>query len=303
MAHMSLSQYMDEVYNAIQNQNGEHWARLISHKDPHVASHKLQVSDAFNKASNFFDPPLDDMIANHLRAVWAVSLNNYTDAYEAHVSAIHSFIKVFQTQKDENWALPVLYSLALDLRQFAISADSQRGKNKTAKQDELLEKSAEHLMSCFRVCVSDTRASLENSKKWGMLAIVNQLFKIYFRINKLQLCKPLRRAVDSLPIKDQFPKAHLVTYRYFVGKKAMFDSDYKLADEYLSYSFERCHRECKKNKRNILIYLLPVKMLLGMFFCFYYHVTCYRSLSVPPKTSENLWFSDVFKVCRKRPVA
>ena len=243
------------------------------------------------------------MIANHLRAVWAVSLNNYTDAYEAHVSAIHSFIKVFQTQKDENWALPVLYSLALDLRQFVISADSQRGKNKTAKQDELLEKSAEHLMSCFRVCVSDTRASLENSKKWGMLAIVNQLFKIYFRINKLQLCKPLRRAVDSLPIKDQFPKAHLVTYRYFVGKKAMFDSDYKLADEYLSYSFEHCHRECKKNKRNILIYLLPVKMLLGMFFCFYYHVTCYRSLTVPPKTSENLWFSDVFKACRKRPVA
>jgi len=96
-----------------------------------------------------------------------------------------------------------------------------------------------------------------------MLAVVNQLFKIYFAINKIQLCKPLVRAIDSLPIKDQFPKAHLVTYRYFVGKKAMFDSNYKLADEYLTYAFEHSHKSSVKNKRSILIYLLPVKMQLG----------------------------------------
>ena len=173
---------------------------------------------------------------------------------------------MFQTQKEENWALPVLYVLCLDLRIFALRADKQRVRKGTGKPNEDLEKSAEFLMNCFRVCVSDTRASIPNSKKWGMLAVVNQLFKIYFAINKLQLCKPLVRAIDSLAIKDDFPKSHLVTYRYFVGKKAMFDANYKLADEYLTYAFEHSHKACRKNKRSILIYLLPVKMQLGWYF-------------------------------------
>lgn len=43
----------------------------------------------------------------------------------------------------------------------------------------------------------------------------------------------------------------------------MFDSDYKAADEYLTYAFENCHRSSTRNKRLILIYLVPVKMLLG----------------------------------------
>jgi nuclear mRNA export protein PCID2/THP1 len=43
----------------------------------------------------------------------------------------------------------------------------------------------------------------------------------------------------------------------------MFDSDYRLAEEYLEYSFQHCHVQSKKNKRRILIYLIPVKMLLG----------------------------------------
>ncbi len=34
------------------------------------------------------------------------------------------------------------------------------------------------------------------------------------------------------------------------------------AEDYLSFAFQRCHRSCVKNKRQILIYLLPVKMLL-----------------------------------------
>lgn len=260
---MSATQYMDDICNAIGNRDGDYWAQLMSHKDPHVASHKLQLPESHHITQNFFDPPLDEMIAYHIRAVWAVSENDYYEAYLAHVNVIQNFIKVFQMQKEENWALPVLYVICLDLRMFALHADTQRVKKGTGKQNEVLEKSAEFLMNCFRVCVSDTRAALGNSKKWGMLAVVNQLFKIYFTLNKLQLCKPLIRAIDSLPIKDQFPKAHLVTYRYFVGKKAMFDSNYKLADEYLTYAFEHAHKSSQKNKRSILIYLLPVKMQLG----------------------------------------
>ncbi|XP_041349443.1 PCI domain-containing protein 2-like isoform X1 [Gigantopelta aegis] len=174
-----------------------------------------------------------------------------------------SFTRIFQSQKDENWSLPVLFSVSLDLRLFANSADIQAVKKSVGKPGERLEKAAELLMGCFRVCASDNRAAIEESKKWGMLNIVNQLFKIYFKINKLHLCKPLIRAIDSLVIKDKFSLPQLITFRYYVGRKAMFDSDFKSAEEYLMFAFERCHKSSRKNKRLILIYLIPVKMLLG----------------------------------------
>jgi len=60
-----------------------------------------------------------------------------------------------------------------------------------------------------------------------MLMLVNQLFKIYFRINRLQLCKPLIRAIESQPIRDKFPVHQMVTYKYYVGRKAMFDSEFR----------------------------------------------------------------------------
>lgn len=35
------------------------------------------------------------------------------------------------------------------------------------------------------------------------------------------------------------------------------------ADEYLTYAFQHCHKQSINNKRLILLYLVPVKMLLG----------------------------------------
>lgn len=152
-----------------------------------------------------------------------------------------------------------MYAVCLDLRVLAQVCE----KTTTLKPGEILEKAAESLMACFRVCAADNRSSEEDTKRLGMLNLVNQLFKVYFRINKLHLCKPLIRAIDSSAYRDSFPLAQQITYKYFVGRKAMFDSDFKNADEYLSFAFENCPAEFKKNKRLILIYLVPVKMLLG----------------------------------------
>ncbi|XP_039278916.1 PCI domain-containing protein 2 [Nilaparvata lugens] len=164
--------------------------------------------------------------------------------------------KQLQQLKDDNWLLPVMATVCLDLRLTAIKADHN-------KPPHCLEKAAEALMTCFRICAADNRASDRNTKKWGMLALVNQLFKVYFRINKLHLMKPLIRAIESSPLKHRYLISQQITYRYYVGRKALFDSDYTSANEYLSFAFERCHRMSKKNKRLILIYLVPVKILLG----------------------------------------
>ena len=39
----------------------------------------------------------------------------------------------------------------------------------------------------------------------------------------------------------------------------MFDNNFKEAEEYLKYAFEKCDRDSKVNKRLILIYLVPGK--------------------------------------------
>ncbi|KFP02806.1 PCI domain-containing protein 2 [Calypte anna] len=270
MAHITINQYLQQVQEAIDSRDGQFCAELVSFKHPHVANPRLQLPSPEEKCQQVLEPPYDEMFAAHLRCTYAVGNHDFIEAYKCQTVIVQypfplTLIIVFSltAHKEENWALPIMYAVALDLRIFANSVNQQLVKKGKSKAGDMLEKAAELLMSCFRVCASDTRAGIEDSKKWGMLFLVNQLFKIYFKINKLHLCKPLIRAIDSSNLKDEYSMAQRVTYRYYVGRKAMFDSDFKQAEEYLSFAFEHCHRSSQKNKRMILIYLLPVKMLLG----------------------------------------
>ncbi|XP_026864585.1 PCI domain-containing protein 2 isoform X1 [Electrophorus electricus] len=263
MAHITINQYLQQVLEAIDTRDGVFCAELLSFKHPHVANPRLQLSSPEDKCQQVLEPPYDEMVAAHLRCTYAVANHDFVEAYKCQTVVVQSFLKAFQAHKEENWALPVMFAVTLDLRIFANNAEQQLLKKGKGKVGDMLEKAAEQLMSCFRVCASDNRAGIDDSKKWGMLFLVNQLFKIYFKINKLHLCKPLIRAIDSSNLKDDYSMAQRVTYKYYVGRKAMFDSDFKLAEDYLSFSFQHSHRSCQRNKRLILIYLLPVKMLLG----------------------------------------
>ncbi|CAL1294117.1 unnamed protein product [Larinioides sclopetarius] len=155
-----------------------------------------------------------------------------------------------------------MYSLCLDLRKLATKADLQLDKKE--KPHEMLEKGADLLMGFFRICVGDSRCSTEDSKRWGILNLTNQLFKIYFKVNKLHLLKPLIRVIESSNLKDMYPISQRVTYKYFVGQQQMFQSKFKMAEENLAFAFLHCHKESKRNKQLILIFLITVKMVLGV---------------------------------------
>lgn len=260
---MSVNAYFQQVKHAFEEYDGDTASRLLSFQDPHIANHRLQMEYPEKLIERWFEPPMDELVAGHLRACWAIGNADFIEAHKCQSFVTTAFTKIFQNQKDENWGLPIMFAVTLDLRLFATNADKQNIKIGHYQSGGALEKAAENLMACFRICASDNRAAPDDSKKWGMLYLVNQLFKIYFKINKLHLCKPLIRAIDALPMKDKFSLSQMVTYRYYVGRKAMFEGDFKSADEYLSFAFSKCHRKSKSNKRLILIYLLPVKMLLG----------------------------------------
>lgn len=263
MASLSLNSYLSKVSQAWHDGNGEILATLVSFSDPHIANARLQVQEPEPAVERMLDQPLDEMIAAHLRACWAWANSDFEEAYKCQEIVVSSFAKILGSCKDENWPLPVMNVVCLDLRKFALKADRQKAASGKGKPNQTLEKASEGIMACFRVCAADARASEEVTKRWGMLNLVNQLFKIYLKVNKLHLCKPLIRAIESSAFKDRFSKSQLVTYRYYVGRKYMFDNNFKEAEEYLRYAFEHCDMRKKGNKRLILIYLVPVKMLLG----------------------------------------
>lgn len=213
--------------------------------------------------NNQYPSPWNEMISNYLLSLETKRKNSLKESFDHFSQFYMCFTRFFQSLKDDNWPLKIVETASNDLQNLSKDADKQNGS--LDQSNKLSEKAADLLMAIFRVCVSDVRCPLEVSKKWAILSVVNELIRIYFRINKFQLCKPLIRAVDNLNIKDQFPIHQMITYWFLIGKKAMLDSNLNDAFDLLMLSFINCDYSSIKNKKIILKYLIPIAMNKGKF--------------------------------------
>lgn len=257
-----------QVASLISSKNGKHLARLIICRDSHVYNPRLADPEPEAIAMKHLVTPWDEAFSAHMRCIWAMRKQDFEEAYACQVIVVKTISKILTELREENWMLPVVLATAIDLRRFAHGLDNAAVGKTTApnrNHGRQMEAAAQLILRLFQVCASDSRTQLEDSKKLGMMGLANQLFKIYFQINKLNLCKSMIRAIDNVNINDRFSLAQRVTYCYYVGRKAMFDGDFNSADKSLSFSFEHCLGSAWHNKRLILIYLIPVKMLLGIF--------------------------------------
>jgi len=271
---MNFHIYIQEVNNCLNYKNGNDLALLLSYQDKdHSQSSRLLNAFSEETIAKNINMPWNDICIYHLNVCYHISQLKFIAAYKEQANLIQYFTKAISSMNNENWMCPVLNVLIRDLRLLAIAADleiSLQTKNDFKKQlaqkphiHNHLETAADNIMGLFRITATDLR-SAEQSKRKSMINVINQLFKIYFKINKLHLCKPLVRALENNKNTQLvFGLAERVTYNYFLGMRYMFDSDYRNADELLSFSFRNCHTSSFKNKRLILIFLIPVKMLLG----------------------------------------
>ena len=81
--------------------------------------------------------------------------------------------------------------------------------------------------------------------------------------NGFCLIDALHRPVESRRINETGTTGEMVTYRYYVGRLNMFEDQYDLAEKNFDYALRRCHRDAVANKKRILNYLVPVKLLRG----------------------------------------
>ncbi|GKB07681.1 enhanced ethylene response protein 5 [Tanacetum coccineum] len=94
-------------------------------------------------------------------------------------------------------------------------------------------------------CVENGRG--KGPKRIGALYVTCQLFKVYFKLGTVHLCRSVIRSIETASIFDfeEFP----------VRDKA----DHKLA-----YALTHCDPRSKANIRMILKYLVPVKLSIGI---------------------------------------
>ena len=80
---MSLSSYLGAIDQAWENYEGDEIAKLVSFQDSHVKNPKLQLEDPEEAVGNVLDNSIDELVAAHLRASWAIyKQRDYLEAYK-----------------------------------------------------------------------------------------------------------------------------------------------------------------------------------------------------------------------------
>ena len=258
-----------------------------------------EYSTIASEATSILADPWDSIIAHHLhgmsrlsraQAVSQVSMalgsaaEHAAAAFAEAEEAAKLMYGKMEKDKKQSWWLPVIDTLCSQLRVTAYEADrlanlaaaagdgaaggggaAAGGAAPGGGDKHRYSQQAIQVLQRFFQNMIVVKSDWQTSKKMGCLFVILHLFKIYFKINNLRLCSMLVRSVESpnFPPLRMFPKAQTVGYHYYLGQLNIFKEDYLAAEKSLSYAFNTCHRGYHTNKRLILQYLVPVKLLNG----------------------------------------
>jgi len=180
-----------------------------------------------------------------------------TDQQQKHRLAMNSlqlFLKHFAAQEDGE-EVPVLKVMCENVLTVARAAS-------TEGHSGALEEAARLLPRCFTTCITS-----RTGKKWAALRVVVLLFKIYFRLDTLRLCGNIVRALEGapdFPAVRSFPKSEAIAYWYYRARLCIHQKDFKQAEVMLSDAFALCHPEDHVHRRDILTYLVPLRLIHGV---------------------------------------
>eukprot|EP00300_Choanocystis_sp_HF-7_P006953 c15002_g1_i1.p1 GENE.c15002_g1_i1~~c15002_g1_i1.p1 ORF type:complete len:416 (+),score=79.72 c15002_g1_i1:31-1248(+) len=266
---MSVGSWLRIGGNALIQQNGDQLNSALSY-DEKIANPTLltEIRNMSEQAlENICMSALSDewapVFSNHFRCVGAWGQHDFESALQSHKAVMTAFQKIFN-RDDTVWMLSVFISLCKSLKLIAeqVQAEQKRqGKPATALQD---------IVDILRKRLSDTnsdRSNFEVSKKRAALPILNMLLKIGFQDRNVQLCQSFLKVATgpAFPGIKKFNLAEQVTFLYFRGRLALLDADYEHAESDLLEAFQNCPRNNLRNKRLILWYLIPVRLLAGQY--------------------------------------
>lgn len=263
MSESALAHFNRLVEAAIARKDGEGLCRLLREStDETVAA----INDFYANGGPLPSgqsgwESLPDVVKYCFTTAGAIRMNDWVDAFEHMNNALSAFINILSNESD--WCLPLFHQLCDDVRIIAQEADDQLRSDH--RKPCKLESAERVLKRGFTVVNNDRREVGQGSRRIGALGIINQLLKVYFKINNLGLCVNLTRTVStsSFPPFHVFPLQHRVTYKYYAGRLSLYDDHCSEAVESLMYAMQHTPYSEGENRRRIMLYLVPAKILTG----------------------------------------
>ncbi|CAN0901354.1 Enhanced ethylene response protein 5 [Linum grandiflorum] len=262
-SHRRITDYLNRFSDAVSYQDGDSLGQLfsVSSNSPSL----LSLADALNvfqdanrliKQSDKFSQ-FGEVVAPFFRALQSYRTGNLVDAYQAFEKSANAFIQEFRNWESA-WALEALYVIAYEIRVLAERADRDLASN--GKSPEKLKGAGSFLMKVFGVLAG------KGPKRVGALYVTCQLFKVYFKLGTVHLCRSVIRSIETARIFDfeEFPTRDKVTYMYYTGRLEVLNENFPAADQKLSYALTHCSLSKEANIRMILKYLIPVKLSIGI---------------------------------------
>eukprot|EP00290_Baffinella_frigidus_P012367 CAMPEP_0180162356 /NCGR_PEP_ID=MMETSP0986-20121125/29173_1 /TAXON_ID=697907 /ORGANISM="non described non described, Strain CCMP2293" /LENGTH=404 /DNA_ID=CAMNT_0022112821 /DNA_START=62 /DNA_END=1276 /DNA_ORIENTATION=- len=203
----------------------------------------------------------DDWAEVVCHTVKAASLKrdgNLLDAYTHQEAAFEAFLRVFKTLS-RHWC-PILKVLVIDLRKLGAQADVQQRAKGQPEEAIKLEGAGRVMRKCLAQELRDDDNEHHQLRTYGALHVANQCQRVFFALNTLKHVKSLVLP-PGLSVQE-FPASDRVTWHYFQGRMALMESRFDQAEQDLSFAFNNCPQGHVANRRRILSYLVPVRLLL-----------------------------------------
>mmetsp|Transcript_31772 Transcript_31772/g.53588 ORF Transcript_31772/g.53588 Transcript_31772/m.53588 type:complete len:406 (+) Transcript_31772:36-1253(+) len=266
-----LNSYISQINELTARLNGVSFAKLIalpviggfepSHNDKQFIEKTRRVDPVSFCQNKCHDENAAPIIAYRLLALRSLVDDDLAAAYQHESSAYNATLEYFSLKdEDTAWTIPVLVRVSNDLRIVATMADEKAGDTNY----KFLRESLNSLTKGFTNVAKDR----SGSKRAAIFAVTNALFKIYFKVNTLQLCGKLINVVEGpsgiMNQLQSFPVSDVVMYKYYIGRLKMFEDRYTEARECLRFALNHCPIKCIKNRQRILASLVPVEMCLGV---------------------------------------
>ncbi len=272
-----MNAYLAQIKQALQGRNGPLLESLmalpvslqLSAEDKSLANSirtETDLNRVVHKALRV-DQAISDFVSSRLQALGSLIDSNYDDAYKHTHAAFNIMLDFMGSNVDFPFFVATLARLSGDLRVLALRADGQKSARERMSSPSLRD-CQNSITRAFTLVAKDRSPVTDpNCKKLFIFNITNTLFKIYFKLNTLQLMGKLIRLVDQPAVMNSlqaFPLRDVVTYKYYVGRLALFED--RLADAQASLKFALDHTPVQflHNRKLILASLVPIQMCCGI---------------------------------------
>ncbi|KAI3495749.1 hypothetical protein L1887_38095 [Cichorium endivia] len=262
-AHRRITEYLNRFTDVVSYQDGTSLKQLLSLSSESPSF--LALADALNlfQDANRVIRQADkysqyaEIVAPLFRAMQSYRVGHFAESYQAFEKSANAFIQEFRNWESA-WALEALYVVVYEIRVLAERADRELASN--GKTPEKLKAAGSFLMKVFGVLAG------KGPKRVGALYVTCQLFKVYFKLGTVHLCRSVIRSIETARIFDfeEFPVRDKVTYMYYTGRLEVLNENFPAADHKLSYALSHCDPQSEANIRMILKYLIPVKLSIGI---------------------------------------